>query len=193
MNIEVNSKEWLSLQDLPSEEWRDIKGYEGLYQVSNLGRVKSLGRERYPMRIMKAHTDTKGYLDIELSNGYKHRHRIHRLVAQAFIPNVDNKPQVNHKDCNKKNNCLSNLEWCTNGENQQHAFYNGLNHRERYGASPRAKRVKQYDLNGNFIREWDSIVRIREECGYSDTFISQCCGGKYKRAYGYIWKYSKEN
>ena len=98
------------------EIWRDIDGYEGLYQVSNKGRVKSLkyGKER----ILRPGWKTGGYLFVILcKNGNQSKQRIHRLVAQAFIPNPNNKPQVNHLDENKKNNCVDNLEWATAKEN----------------------------------------------------------------------------
>ena len=198
-DVEVNSRRWFSLKDLKNEEWRDIKDFENLYQVSNYGRVKSLVKiskingRIYPTIIMTCHTNTKKYLEVELcKNGKPHRYRIHRLVAQAFIPNPENKPQVNHEDTNKQNNRVDNLSWNTNSENQIHAFKNGLNHRGRYGDSPKAKSVQQFDLDGNFIREWDSVIRIKNEKGYSDSFISRCCKGKYKTAYGYKWKYRED-
>lgn len=182
------------------EIWKPIKGYEGLYEISNLGRVKSLSRVTphngrvYPTKILKPHINTKKYLDVELSqNGLKQRYRIHRLVAETFIPNPNNKPQVNHIDCDKSNNRVDNLEWCDNSENQRHAFAHGLNHRGKFGDSPKAKSVLQYTLDGILMREWDSIVRVKKECGYSDGYISQCCKGKYKHAYGYVWKYKEDD
>ena len=107
------------------EEWRDIKGYEGLYQVSNLGRVKSLIRGtgnqfRFSKVevILKPHLTKKGYFRLSLSKNNKRKSfQVHRLVAEAFIPNPNNYPQVNHKDENKTNNCVDNLEWCTNKYN----------------------------------------------------------------------------
>lgn len=102
-----------------SEIWKDVEGYEGKYQVSNWGRVRNKKGE-----IIKPYLNHKGYEKVSLSNGINSRtnkHRVHRLVAQAFIPNPENYPQVNHKDGNKHNNSVSNLEWCTNLQNAQHA------------------------------------------------------------------------
>lgn len=111
------------------EIWKNIEGYEGLYQVSNLGRIKRLERYYYcghrneqkkyiPEQIMRPYITTKGYVRIDLSNGgVRKRFLIHRLVATAFLPNPKNLPQVNHKDENKTNNCADNLEWCTNDYN----------------------------------------------------------------------------
>lgn len=181
------------------EIWKPIKGYEGLYEVSNLGRVKSLSRKStytgrmYETKILKPHVNTKMYLDVDLCrNGVQKRHRIHRLVAEMFIPNPNNKPQVNHIDCDKSNNRIDNLEWCDNSENQKHAFANGLNHRGKFGESPKAKVVLQYTLDGVLVQEWDSITRIKHERGYCDSFISHCCKGKCNKAYNYIWKYKED-
>lgn len=198
-DVEPNSERWFNFENLLNEIWKNIKNYEGLYQVSNYGRVKSLEKiskingRIYPTKILKCHIGTKKYLDVDLcKNGTSKRHRIHRLVAEHFIPNPENKPQVNHEDTNKQNNRVDNLSWNTNSENQQHAFANGLNYRKKYGESPKAKRIYQYSLDGVFIKEWDSVVRIRDVLGYSDGYICQCCKHKYKTAYGYIWIYKEE-
>ena len=123
------------------EVWKDIPGYEGLYQVSSLGRVKSL--ERDTKRLRPQHIRERmlkprngGYLQVYLADaGKREAVYIHRLVAQAFIPNPDNKPIANHKDGNKHNNSVENLEWCTHQENVLHAYLTGLNipHQERKG------------------------------------------------------------
>lgn len=122
------------------EEWKDIEGYEGLYQVSDQGNVKSLARKRnnskgsytQKERILKQSNTTTGYKKVELvKNGQKKSLRVHRLVAQAFIPNPENKPEVNHIDGNKTNNFVSNLEWVTSSENTTHAYTAKLSSQKR--------------------------------------------------------------
>jgi len=110
------------------EVWKDVPNYEGLYQVSSFGRVRSLPRKHSPtIRIMKLMVNSRGYLVIILSKyGVKKGFKLHRLIAEAFIPNSYSKPQVNHIDGDKRNNSLSNLEWCTSSENIRHAFDTGL-------------------------------------------------------------------
>jgi hypothetical protein len=121
--------------DNMEEVWKDIAGYEGLYQVSNLGRVKSLermipyskGMRKIPEKIMKQEKNTDGYLRLKLvNNSGKKNKKIHRLVAEAFIPNPEEKKCINHIDGDKSNNCVKNLEWVTYGENMKHAYENGL-------------------------------------------------------------------
>lgn len=156
------------------EEWRDVPGYEGLYEVSNLGRVRRNGR------ILRPYKDTWGYLSVSLSkNGIRRIVSVHRLVAQSFIPNPNNYPQINHRDENKTNNAISNLEWCTCEYNQNYGTRN-----ERL-----SKPVLQYDLLGNFVREWPSVSKVEEEMGI--THISDCCLGRYgyKTAKGFVWRY----
>ena len=151
------------------------------YLVSNKGQVKSLKYNEE--RILKHSIDRKGYHRVHLSiNGKQKFYQVHRLVALAFIPNPDNKPQVNHKDGNKDNCCVSNLEWNTNGENGKHAYKMGLR-------KHLTRKVNQYDLEGNLLKTWDSIKEAQEE--YKINHISQCCRGKrYKTVRGYIWKYA---
>lgn len=162
------------------EIWKDIKNYEGHYQVSNLGRVKSIkfGKEI----ILKQQQCMDGYYYVNLSkNGIAKRYYVHRLVAEAFIDNSDNLPCVNHKDENKQNNVVSNLEWCT------HEYNNNYGTRiERC-----SKTVLQFDLNGNLIKEWKSLHECNRN-GFNQGDICKCCNGKRKTAKGFIWKYKNE-
>lgn len=167
------------------EIWKDIKGYEGLYQVSNLGKVKSLKKNI----ILKPYIEKKGYLRIDLNKNGKSKHYlIHRLVAEAFIPNPLNKLQINHIDCNKQNNCINNLEWSTNLENAIHAYNNNLR------PFKPLRKINQYDLDGNFIKTWNSIIeassQFKNVSNHPQCNISGVLRGLRKTAFGYIWKYA---
>lgn len=171
------------------EIWKDIEGYEGLYQVSNMGKVKSVRRN-----IILRQGITNGYKKAALyknKKGYKH-FLIHRLVAIAFIPNPDNLPQINHKDENKTNNCVNNLEWCTQEYNQNYGTINIRKSQKQLNHKNISKPVLQYTLEGIFIKEWKSIRDIERMTGYDSSHISRCCRGKHAYAYGYLWKYKKE-
>lgn len=163
------------------EIWRDIEGYPN-YQVSSEGRVKSLkyGKEK----ILKNIKNNTGYLSVNLCKEGKIKHYlIHRLVAYAFMNNPDNLPQVNHKDENKTNNRVENLEYCDSRYNTNFGTRN-----EKI-AERKTKRILQFTLDGELVRKWDSITQVERELGFYDGYISSCCKGKHKSAYGFKWHY----
>ncbi len=201
------------------EIWKDIKGYEGLYQVSSLGNVRKL-KERVDKgrchrnlneKLLKPIETYNGYLRVELrKNNNKKRIRIHRLVAETFIPNPENKSEVNHIDGNKHNNKVSNLEWNTRLENQRHAWATGLRKAQRVSENTKnairetikKKKVNQYDLNGNFIKQYESVREAGRQNNMNHQRIINCCknkkidnnSNKYicRTAGGYIWKYAED-
>lgn len=173
------------------EIWKDINidGLKGKYQVSNLGNIKSLKRNIS----MKLIHDKDGYPTIFLWKYKRKVHiRVHRMVTQAFIPNPENLPQVNHKDGNKQNNCVKNLEWVTCSENVKHAYKTGLNKARQGNENHLSKKIIQYDINMRKIAEYEGIREAERRTGFDNGYISACCLGKYKKAYGYIWKYKEE-
>lgn len=184
------------------EIWKDIAGYEGLYQVSNWGRVRSFGNgKNYKYgRILKQSKNGSGYLFVCLcKNGKKKNYTIHRLVSETFIPNPDNLPQVNHKDENKNNNFCGtpendftdgNLEWCTPSYNSNYGTRN-KRASEKKTNGKMSKSVIQYTLDGEFVKEWVSLHECSRN-GFHHQNIIRCCRGKYKQYKGYIWKYKKE-
>lgn len=193
------------------EIWKDIEGYEGKYQVSNLGKVRSLDRKtgNHPRKgkVLKPCANRNGYLAVNLYNKNTNREArsIHRLVAQTFIANPDCKPEVNHKDGNKQNNRVSNLEWCTGSENKIHAHKTGLKPNRTKGSfkkgkenwmyqrrgkdNPRSKTVIQYDKEMNKIAEYGSTCEAERETRICSTNIAKCCRARAKTAGGYIWRY----
>lgn len=157
----------------------------GLYQISNRGRVKSLARKRKGTTntrdIMMKLCNKDGYNIVNLwKNKKKKTIKVHRLVAEAFIPNSDNKPYINHINAIRNDNTIQNLEWCTQKENILHAYKIG---------SRQTRRLQQYDLKNNLIKNWSSIKDASNELKISDTHICSCCKGKRKSAGGFIWKY----
>lgn len=180
------------------EEWKSIKNYEGLYEVSSLGNVKSLPRNTTKGRILKQSKQAQGYRFVYLSkNGISKKHTIHRLVAQAFIPNPNNYPVINHKDGNVENNCVDNLEFCTQSHNIKEAYRLGLEIpvwlNKKGKNHNRSKAVNQYDKNGNLIKTWDCIRDASKELNIYSSNIVMCC--KHYRGYNYVggykWEYVK--
>lgn len=165
------------------EIWKDIDGYEGLYQVSNVGRVRSLRRNI----ILKSKIERNGYERVRLSvNNIPKDYSVHRLVANAFIPNPNNYPIVNHKDENRTNNCVENLEWCTQEYNVNYGT--GIAKRVK----SQSKKVLQFKPDGTFVKEWESTMDVQRNLGFCQSHIVQVCNGKRKIAYSYIWRYKKE-
>ena len=175
------------------EEWQAVKGYEGLYEVSNQGRVKSLPRNTTKGKILVAEKNHRGYYRVGLTKNNKQKHfSIHRLVAEVFIPNPQNKPQVNHIDGNKQNNSVENLEWVTHSENMKHATEMGLNPMVENNAV-HSKPVEMLSLHGVCIQVFKSIADASRHTGIPQNSICQCCLNHkgYKTAGGFVWKYGK--
>lgn len=158
------------------EIWRDCKGYEGKYQVSNLGRIWSVKNQKY----LTPNIHTKGYLKVTMvaKNGKVKQEYIHRLVALSFIDNPDNLPQVNHKDENKLNNCVDNLEWCTCKENINYGT------RTERQAEKRRVTIECVELGKIF----KSITEASKETNIPISCISKACSGLQETAGGKHWK-----
>ena len=185
------------------EVWKDVVGYEGIYEVSNFGRVKSL--ERYePCRnghlcfrkekILKGQISQYGYRRFQLrKNGKVFSTSSHRLVANSFICNTDNKPFVNHIDGDRLNNTVDNLEWVTHSENMKHAVEIGLHKPDVSKARLLAVKsnmvkINQFDLKGNLIGSYNSIVEAAETLGLNKTAIANNVRGTTKTSFGFVWK-----
>ena len=175
------------------EIWKDIAGYEGLYQVSNLGKVRSLrykNRDEVKELYLKPHN--RGYLQVELhKDGVRKMFTVHRLVAMAFVNGYADGLIVNHIDENKQNNAAANLEWCT-------SLYNSQFYKERHpeklsaprGPNKNVRPVNQISTNGKVVKTWPTSREVMRELGWSDWSISECCRGNRKSAYGFIWQYA---
>lgn len=174
------------------EIWKPVKGYEGYYEVSNLGNVRSVDRvvvysngakHSYKGTILSTRPNSAGYTTVRLSiNQDRVNHFVHRLVAEAFLPNPNNYPQVNHKDENPKNNALENLEWCS-------ATYN-INYGNRNKSTRRP--IVRLSLEGDYIDSYDGIRQAARELGLSNSGISGALTGTYYTHLGYCWVYKEE-
>ena len=210
---EVNSRRWLDISDLPNEVWLDIQGYEGVYQISCYGRIKSLSRTKRggsfvsPAKIIKSYLGkapkNNYYIVVLQKDGAKSTKRVCRLVASAFIDNPSNLPQVNHIDENTHNDTAWNLEWCTASYNNSYGEHpkkvsKAAKERTRTGKcfdgsdyqGNMVAPVLQYDLDGNFIREFESVKEAREK--YSSR-VQDCLSGKTTQAGGFQWKYKTQD
>ena len=179
------------------EIWKGIVGYEERYEVSNLGNVRSMNyRNSGHQKNIVPKVNNCGRLWVEIWEGGKSKPMlVHRLVAEAFIPNPNNYPQINHKDENPKNNRVDNLEWCTGSYNIQYYFDRHPNAARERRSTPRYNRkldrkVIQKDKDGNVIKVWPDCRTICVEMNYNQWSISQCCEGKRHTAYGFRWQYA---
>jgi hypothetical protein len=171
-----------------AERWEAIPEYDGKYEVSNMGNVRSL---KGKTKLLQQKTLNTGYLYVSLTYKGKSKNKtIHRLVANAFLDKVEGKTFVNHIDGNKKNNNIENLEWVTRSENMKHAYRNGL-FKNFVPPAPRFKSVVQYDKDGECVGEFSSMTEASARTGTDISHISSCCKGKRKTANGYGWKYKE--
>ena len=173
------------------EIWKDVAGYENLYKVSNLGNVISF-KHKKPF-ILKPIKDRKGYLRVGLKiyNKPVKLYFLHRLVAQAFIPNPNNYPIINHKDENPLNNNVENLEWCSYQYNINYGTAQERKAKAQTNRKDLSKPVLQYDKNGIFVKEYHSIQDAERKTGVHQQNICMVCKGKLKSSGGYVWRYKK--
>lgn len=175
------------------EEWKDIKGFENTHQISNMGRIRTKDRYVYngkrfiAGKVIKPILCTNGYYEIHLwVNGKRTARLLHRTVAEAFIPNPYNFPEINHKDENIANNCADNLEWCTSKYNANYGTRNIRMVKEKY-----LKPVAKIGLNGEIVKCYKSISEATRDNGADISSLIRVCKGRQKTCVGYKWAYLK--
>jgi hypothetical protein len=166
----------------PSSETEWITTIEcDRYEVNCYGQV----RHKVRKQILKGRANKNGYLYVNFRiDGKNTNFAIHRIVANAFIPNPNHKPEVNHKDSNKANNCVDNLEWVDSSENKKHAYLEGARKEHQ-----QSKPVLQFGKDGAFIKEWPSITQAAESLNCTVGAISNCALGRSKTSMGYVWRF----
>lgn len=168
---------------MQKEIWKPVKGFENRYLISNEGQVYSIVKKS----LLKPMKTEKGYLYVDLRCNYKRKpKKIHRLVAETFLENPYAKKEVNHKDGNKLNNTVGNLEWCTRSENLLHAYATGLK-------AQKIVAVDMFTVDGTFIKQFESIKNAERFTGINRSTISACCRNKANTAGGYVWRYADNN
>ena len=178
-------------EELANEEWRDVVGYGGMYQVSSLGRIKNVVLNKM-LKISRAgRYERIGLFAIEKKKQITHL--VHRLVAIAFIPNPDNFPIINHKDEDRYNNRVENLEWCDNFYNNSYGTKNArmLKTRISNKAKTAPRKVAQYDMDGNLLEIYESLHEADRQTNADYRAIFMCCRGRIHHHKGYIWKYAE--
>ena len=175
------------------ENWQPVKGYDGIYEVSDKGRVRSLNYNHTGTdRILKPRKNGDGYLQVGLwKDGHVKTVRIHRLVAEAFIQNPNNLETVNHKDEVKTNNTVSNLEWMSKKDNNNYGSRTIRASKANTNNPKRSKQVQMFDKStGELLASFPSTHEAERVTGIYQGNICSCCKGKYKSAGGYVWRYS---
>ena len=167
-------------QQLSSKtEWREVKEYSN-YEVNQLGEIRHKKRQK----ILKPRDNNGGYQYVNFKiNGKNTNFAVHRIVANAFIPNPNGYTEVNHKDYNKKNNCVDNLEWVSSSQNKQHSYLKQENKKSR------GKAINQYTKEGIFLKTFDSVSDAAKELGCCVAAISNCCLGRTKTSQGFRWSF----
>lgn len=174
------------------EIWRDIEGFEGLYQVSNIGNVRSFHKNSNGVKKVATLKMKNGYLTVHLSKcGKAKRIGVHRLVAIAFLEREEGKTQVNHKNENKEDNRIENLEWCSQRYNNTYGTRIERVSKTCLKNKKRSIPIEQRSLDGDLIRVWDGGGKdIQRQTGFNQALIWRCCNNRNKTAYGYIWRYA---